>query len=134
LLTDLVCIVQPSQAGAMGPLPAVVEPLGTTTRPANAYPFGRLEKMLAALTTETDVDVKIYDAESNEISRTASKNLGRFMADLLFGACRNSMDMFVPPVVASFLSISNLDTPPVSKVGLMWLTAFTINRLPEEIL
>jgi len=54
------------------------------------------------------------------------------MADLLFGACRNSMDMLVPTVVASFLSISNLDTPPVSKVGLMWLTAFTINRRPEE--
>ena len=64
--------------------------------------------MLAALTVKTDVDVKIYDAESNEISRTARKNFGRFMADLLFGACRNSMDMFVPPVVVSFLSISNL--------------------------
>ena len=88
--------------------------------------------MLAALTVETDVDVKIYDAESNAISRTASKNLGRFMADLLFGACRNSMGIFVPPVVASFLSISNLDTLPVSKVGLMWQTAFTINRPSEE--
>ena len=127
-------MVQPSHAGAIGPLPAAVEPLGTTTRPANAYPFGRLAKMLAALTTEIDVDVKIYDNESNVISRTASKNFGRFMADLLFGACRNSMDMLVPTVVASFLSISNLDTPPVSKVGLTWLTAFTINRLPEEIL
>ena len=88
--------------------------------------------MLVALTIELDVDVKIYDAESNAISRTASKNLGRFMADLLFGACRNSMDMFVPPVAASFLSISNLNTPPVSKVGLRWLTASTINRLPKE--
>ena len=88
--------------------------------------------MLAALTIEADVDVKIYDAESNEISRTASKNFGPFMADLLFGTCRNSMDMLVPPVVASFLSISNLKTPPVSKVELMWLTAFTINRLSEE--
>ena len=88
--------------------------------------------MLAALTVEKDVDAVIYDAESNAISRTASKNFGRFMADLLFDACRNSMDMFVPPVVAFFLSISNLDTPPVSKVGLMWLTALTINRPPEE--
>ena len=88
--------------------------------------------MLVALTIELDVDVKIYDAESNAISRTASKNFGPFMADLLFGTCRNSMDMFVPPVVASFLSISKLDTPPVSKVGLMWLTALTINRPPEE--
>jgi len=86
--------------------------------------------MLAALTIETDVDVKIYDAVSNEISSTASKNFGRFMADLLFGTCRNSMEMFVPPVAASLLS--NLDTPPVSKVGLMWQTAFTINRPPEE--
>ena len=88
--------------------------------------------MLAALTIETDVDVKIYDAVSNEISSTASKNFGRFMADLLFGTCRNSMEMFVPPVAASFLSISNLNTPPVSKVGLIWFTAFTINRQPEE--
>jgi len=49
--------------------------------------------MLAALTVVMDVDVKIYDAESNEISRTAGKNFGHFMADLLFCACHNSMDM-----------------------------------------
>src|SRR5438045_9229247 len=98
LLTDLVCMVQPSHAGAIGPLPAAVEPLGTTTRPANAYPFGRLAKMLAALTIESDVDVEIYDAESNAMSRTASKNLGRFMADLLLGACRKSIDIFLPSV------------------------------------
>ena len=64
--------------------------------------------MLVALTIEADVDVKIYDAESNAISRKASKNFEPFMADLLFGTCPNSKDMLVPTVVASFLSISNL--------------------------
>ena len=88
--------------------------------------------MLAALAVEIDVNVNDNDKDSIVTSRVATKVVGRFIADLLFDTCPNSMDMFDPPVVASFLSISNLDTPPVSKVGFMWLTALTINRPPEE--